>query len=91
MLSLSATGAADDGSKPRPDATRKRSMSDIDASDGPPKRPRVLQRTYQPAVPIALETDGRLPTYQRLNREQIEVFEAGPDDVKGSTQARNTP
>jgi hypothetical protein len=44
------------------------------------------------AIPIYLDYDEEILTrYQCLLRKQIELFEAGPDDVRGSAQGRNTP
>jgi hypothetical protein len=43
-------------------------------------------------IPIYLDYDEEVLTrYQCLLRKQIELFEAGPDDVRGSAQGRNTP
>jgi hypothetical protein len=44
------------------------------------------------SIPIYLDYDEDILTrYQCLLRKQIELFEAGPDDVRGSAQGRNTP
>jgi hypothetical protein len=43
-------------------------------------------------IPMYLDYDDEVLTrYQCLLRKQIELFEAGPDDVRGSAQGRNTP
>ena len=48
--------------------------------------------TGRPSVPIALDCDEQaLTEYQCLLRKQIELFEAGPADVRGTAQGRNTP
>jgi hypothetical protein len=48
--------------------------------------------TNRPAVPLYLDYDEQsLTEYQILLRQQIELFEAGPDDVRGSAQGRNNP
>jgi hypothetical protein len=46
----------------------------------------------QAPIPLYLDYDEQvLTTYQCLLRKQIELFAAGPDDVRGSAQGRNTP
>ena len=48
--------------------------------------------TGRPPVPIALDCDEQaLTEYQCLLRKQIELFEAGPADIRGTAQGRNTP
>jgi hypothetical protein len=48
--------------------------------------------TNRPPVPVYLDYDEQTLTgYQCLLRKQLELFEAGPDEVRGSAQGRNTP
>lgn len=53
---------------------------------------RADQKDGRSSIPLYLEYDGgTLTAYQCLLRKQIELFEAGRDDVRGSTQGRNIP
>ena len=48
--------------------------------------------THRPAVGLYLDYDEQTLTgYQCLLRQQLELFEARPDEVRGSAQGRNTP
>jgi hypothetical protein len=48
--------------------------------------------TGRPPVPVYLDYDHQTLTgYQCLLRRQVELFETGPDDIRGSAQGRNTP
>lgn len=53
-------------------------------------QPRAL--TNRPPVPLFLDFDQQMLTeYQCLVRQQIELFEVGPDDMQRSAQGRNKP
>jgi hypothetical protein len=46
----------------------------------------------RPSIPIYMDRDEEnLTEYQCLLRKQIELFEAGPDDIRSNAQGRNTP
>jgi hypothetical protein len=58
----------------------------------PPARPQHPLLTNRSPIPLVMEYDEQvLNEYQCLLRKQIELFETGPDDVKGKAQGRNTP
>ncbi|KAL3925811.1 MAG: hypothetical protein SGILL_000159 [Bacillariaceae sp.] len=47
---------------------------------------------YRPAIPLYLDHDENcLTPYQCFLRKQIELFEAGDDELEGTAQGRNTP
>jgi hypothetical protein len=62
-----------------------------DSQVAPPLiQPRAL--TNRPPVPLFLDFDQQMLTeYQCLVRQQIELFEVGPDDMQRSAQGRNKP
>jgi hypothetical protein len=65
------------------------SAASIKKASAPATKTRTSGRA---PVPIYLDYDEEVLTrYQCLLRKQIELFEAGPDDVRGSAQGRNTP
>jgi hypothetical protein len=51
-----------------------------------------LGLTHRPSILLFMDCDeDSLSQYQCFLRQQIEAFEAGPDDIKGTAQGRNTP
>ena len=56
------------------------------------EHPLLAGLANRPAVPVYTDFDEEtLTAYQCLLRKQLELFEAGPDDVRGNAQGRNTP
>jgi hypothetical protein len=58
----------------------------------PPSKPKTPHMASRPPVPLSMDYDVQaLNEYQCLLRNQIELFENGPDDIKGKAQGRNIP
>jgi hypothetical protein len=51
----------------------------------------LLETSHSTATLYMDGDEEHLTAYQCLLRQQLEVFEAGPDDMRGSSQGRNTP
>jgi hypothetical protein len=54
--------------------------------------PEGQKQQQRAAIPLYLDHDENcLTAYQCFLRKQIELFEAGPDELQGTAQGRNTP
>jgi hypothetical protein len=70
--------------------TRTQSSSKPDMNSAP--APTLHSHANHPPVSVYLDYDQHaLTEYQCLLRKQIELFEAGRNEVRGSAQGRNTP
>ena len=83
LASTSATHAALSSSGSQAQASNNHNQNDLLSQP--------LALTNRSAMPLYLEQDeDNLTDYQILLRKQIELFEAGPDDIRGTAQGRNT-